>query len=80
MLVQVLTALGTSSAGVMAYSMLLVVHPQPLYDAQYLVPTFGMVLGNAISAISLGLSTAMEELTTGGLATGGEVQGLGIGV
>lgn len=65
MLSQVLAALGSSSALVIMYSMLLVIRPHPVWDAQYLIPTFGMLLGNAISCISIGLSTALEELTVG---------------
>ena len=66
MLTHVLCTLGAASTGVMAYSLLLIIRPAPLWNAQYLIPTYGMVLGNAISAVSLGLSTALEELTTGG--------------
>ena len=65
MLLHVLGSLGVASAGVIAYSLFLVVRPSPRWNAQYLIPTYGMVLGNAISAVSLGLSTALEELTTG---------------
>ena len=65
MLSQVLGALGSSSALVITYSMLLVIRPRPVWDAQYLIPTYGMLLGNAISCISIGLSTALEELTVG---------------
>ena len=65
MLTQVLTALGASSVLVITYSLSLVIQPQPPWDAQYLIPTYGMLLGNAISCISIGLSTALEELTMG---------------
>jgi hypothetical protein len=49
----------------MAYAVLLVLNLQPWWEAQYVIPMLGMVLGNTISGISVGLSTVMEELTTG---------------
>ncbi|KAK9814854.1 hypothetical protein WJX73_000242 [Symbiochloris irregularis] len=65
MLVQTLIALGSSGSLVMVYSMLIIIQPSPLWNGQYLIPTFGMLLGNAISCMSIGLSTTLEELTTG---------------
>ena len=32
---------------------------------QYFIPILGMLLGNAISGVSVGLSALLEELTTG---------------
>ncbi len=34
-------------------------------QAQYFIPILGMLLGNAISGVSVGLSTLLEELATG---------------
>ena len=38
----------------------------PWWDAQYLIPMLGMLLGNACSGIAVGLSTVLEELSAGG--------------
>jgi len=38
---------------------------QPWWHAQYFIPTLGMILGNCISGVSVGLSSVMDELTTG---------------
>lgn len=38
----------------------------PWYDAQYLIPMLGMLLGNACSGIAVGLSTVLDELSAGG--------------
>lgn len=43
------------------------VQVQPWYDAQYLIPMLGMLLGNACSGIAVGLSTVLDELSTGAL-------------
>jgi hypothetical protein len=40
-------------------------HLQPWWEPQYLIPMLGMVLGNTISGVSVGLSTVLEELTAG---------------
>ncbi len=34
-------------------------------QAQYFIPILGMLLGNAISGVSVGLSTLLEELASG---------------
>lgn len=34
-------------------------------QAQYFIPILGMLLGNAISGVSVGLTTLLEELATG---------------
>lgn len=66
MFTQVLGALGCSSALVITYSMFVVIRPPQRWDAYYVIPTYGMLLGNAISCTSIGLSTALQELTVGG--------------
>jgi putative ABC transport system permease protein len=50
----------------MGYGLALVVGVSPWWSPQYLIPVLGMVLGNTISGISVGLAAVMEELTTGG--------------
>ena len=65
MLTHVLVSMGSSSALVLLYAVLLVLRPQPWYRAQQLLPVLAMLLSNAISAISRGLASALEELTDG---------------
>lgn len=55
----------------MAYAMVAVLGVTPWWSPQYLIPVLGMVLGNTISGVSVGLSAVMEELTTGGIAGAG---------
>ncbi|KAF6251822.1 hypothetical protein COO60DRAFT_581040 [Scenedesmus sp. NREL 46B-D3] len=49
----------------MGYGLTLVIGVAPWWSPQYLIPVLGMVLGNTISGISVGLAAVMEELTTG---------------
>eukprot|EP00879_Flechtneria_rotunda_P028713 GHRR01030927.1.p1 GENE.GHRR01030927.1~~GHRR01030927.1.p1 ORF type:complete len:301 (+),score=63.82 GHRR01030927.1:256-1158(+) len=53
------------AASVMAYALVLVIGIEPWWSAQYLIPILGMVLGNTISGISVGLSTIFEEVSSG---------------
>jgi putative ABC transport system permease protein len=41
-----------------------IIRVQPWYDPQYLIPLLGMVLGNTLSGISLGLDRFMDSLAT----------------
>jgi len=41
-----------------------IVQVEPWYDPQYLIPLLGMVLGNTLTGISLGLDHFMERLTS----------------
>ena len=54
-----------SSSAFLTYAMLLVVRTHPWWNAQYFIPMLGMLLGNCISGISVGLTTLLEELTSG---------------
>jgi putative ABC transport system permease protein len=51
-----------ASALVTGFSMIGVIRVQPWYDPQYLIPMLGMVLGNTLNGISLGLDRFMEGL------------------
>ncbi|MFH7244345.1 MAG: ABC transporter permease [Spirulina sp.] len=51
-----------SSALVTGLAMVGIIRVQPWYDPQYLIPLLGMVLGNTLSGISLGLDRFMESL------------------
>lgn len=39
--------------------------PAARYDARYIIPLAGMLLGSAVSGVSVGLTTVMEELSSG---------------
>ncbi|MDZ7960277.1 MAG: iron export ABC transporter permease subunit FetB [Aulosira sp. DedQUE10] len=39
-----------------------IIHVEPWYDPQYLIPLLGMVLGNALTGTSLALDRFMEDL------------------
>ena len=39
-----------------------IIRPTPWYDPQYLIPLLGMMLGNTLNGISLGLDRLMENL------------------
>jgi putative ABC transport system permease protein len=51
------TFLGTAGGSILvvAWFVLLVIQPEPLYDARYLIPVFGMVLGNCMRGNVLSL-------------------------
>ncbi len=51
--VTMLLAAGTVAAMALAVQ----IRPDPWYDARYAIPLFGMILGNAMTGISLGLNT-----------------------
>ncbi len=54
-----------SSALVTGLAVTGLIQPQPWYDPQYLIPLLGMVLGNTLNGISLGLDRFMEGLRSG---------------
>ncbi len=49
----------------LAVTMRLVLHLQPWWQPRYLIPLLGMVLGNALTGVSLGLDRCLGELTEG---------------
>mmetsp|Transcript_19885 Transcript_19885/g.50038 ORF Transcript_19885/g.50038 Transcript_19885/m.50038 type:complete len:460 (+) Transcript_19885:270-1649(+) len=64
MLTHTLISMGTSVTFVLSYLLLLVVRVKPWWSAQYFIPITGMLLGNATSGVSLGLSNIIDALTT----------------
>lgn len=44
------------------------VRTKPWYEPQYFITILGMVLGNCISSISVGLSALLDDLTTGAMS------------
>ena len=52
----------TSAWIVTSITVLLIVRPQPWHSPQVLIPLLGMVLGNSLTGISLGLDRFLSEL------------------
>ncbi|WZL72329.1 iron export ABC transporter permease subunit FetB [Clostridiaceae bacterium 35-E11] len=52
--------LGTISS--LLYFILVVVHLSPWYDARYFIPIAGMLIGNSMTGISLGVSRLVEGM------------------
>jgi len=51
-----------SASLVTSFALLGIIQVEPWYDPQYLIPLLGMVLGNTLNGISLGLDRFMEGL------------------
>ena len=51
-----------SSALITGLALTGIIRPAPWYDAQYLIPLQGMVLGNTLNGVSLGLDRLTENL------------------
>jgi putative ABC transport system permease protein len=51
----------TGSSLVTVFALTISLHPSPWYDPKYAIPLLGMILGNAMTGISLGI----HSLTTG---------------
>ena len=47
-----------------AYFLLVVVRISPWYEPQYVIPVAGMLIGNSMTGISLGLKSLLEGMTT----------------
>jgi putative ABC transport system permease protein len=58
-----LVAMWSSSWLILAVALLAIVRPQVWYMPQYSIPILGMILGNTLNGISLGLDRFGEELT-----------------
>jgi putative ABC transport system permease protein len=65
MLLQIIACLGAATSAFLCYTLVLVVNTQPWWAAQYFIPILGMLLGNAISGISVGMSTLLDQLVSG---------------
>jgi putative ABC transport system permease protein len=53
------------AGGTAAWATLVLLRPEPLWDPRYLIPLVGMVLGNALTGVSLGLDRALVRLDEG---------------
>ena len=65
MLLHVLVSMGLSVAVVLAFGIPLVFKPSPWYDIRLVLPAVALFLSSAINSVSLGLSTALAQLTEG---------------
>lgn len=65
MLFEVLVAMGVACAGSISFGLAAVVNVRPWYDAQYLIPMLGMLMGNSCSSVAVGLSAVLEDLSAG---------------
>lgn len=54
-----------SSWLVAAIGLLLVIQIRPWYEPQYAIPILGMILGNTLTGVSLGIERMMQELSSG---------------
>ena len=59
-----IVSIWASSWVVMAIALTLIIPVQPWYSPHYTVPLLGMILGNTLSGISLGLDRMGQELTS----------------
>ena len=65
MLLHVLISMGLSVAVVLTFGIPLVFKPSPWYDIRLVLPAVALFLSSAINSVSLGLSTALTQLTEG---------------
>jgi putative ABC transport system permease protein len=65
MLFAVLAAMGIACSVSITFGLAVIVRVTPWYDAQYLIPMLGMLLGNSCSSVAVGLSAVLEELSSG---------------
>ena len=66
MTAHVTLCLGVAAFSFLTYALATVVRPSPWWNAQFLVPTLGVMLGNAVSGVAVGLGALLEDLATGG--------------
>ena len=59
------TVVALGSMAITVYGIALVVQPDPWWEPRYAIPILGMILGNALNGISLGLETALEGFDAG---------------
>lgn len=64
MLLNSLVAIFTSSWLTLLFNIFLVIRPDPWYHPQYFIPFLGMILGNSLTGVSLGLDRFNYEMST----------------
>jgi len=60
-----LLGLGLACSLAISFALALVLDIKPFYNAQYMIPILGMLLGNACSTTSVGLSAVFNEFAQG---------------
>jgi putative ABC transport system permease protein len=65
MLRHALVSMGLASGSTLFFGLYYVIGATPWYDAQYLIPLLGMLLGNACSGVAVGLNAVLDEFSTG---------------
>jgi putative ABC transport system permease protein len=66
MLARSVLAMGLGGGGAAVFATVVVLSAEPWWAPRYLVPLVGMVLGNALTGVSLGLDKVLEGLDAGG--------------
>lgn len=61
----VLCAFATGIVAIAAYGFFVVIRLKPWYDPKYVVPLSGMLLGNSINGVSLGLDHFLNAIVLG---------------
>jgi hypothetical protein len=59
-------SLGAAATAFLCYSLAVAVRPRPWWDPQYSIPTLGLMLGNAISGVAVGLGALLEDFAANG--------------
>ena len=73
MYVHILGCLGVASFTFLAYALAAAVRPAPWWNPQYSIPTLGLMLGNAVTGVAVGLGTLLDELGRGSGGDGVEL-------
>jgi putative ABC transport system permease protein len=63
--VRALLAMTVSGVGTAVFATAVLVDVHPWWTPQYLVPLLGMILGNSLTGIGIGLDRCLDELSTG---------------
>jgi len=58
-------SIGVTCAAVISFGLIVVIGVSPWYEPQYLIPLLGMLLGNACSSVSVGLTSILSEFANG---------------
>ncbi len=59
----VMISLPSGSLVVLAYFLFVVIQIEPFYDPQYFIPIAGMIIGNSMTGITLGINTMVNRFT-----------------
>jgi putative ABC transport system permease protein len=73
MTIHVLGCLGVAAFTYLAYALAAAVRPSPWWNPQYSIPTLGLMLGNAVTGVAVGLGTLLDELGRGSGGDGVEL-------